>query len=447
MITFDRIYIEGAFGIRKIADIKISILPNRHAVAVIEGICDKTDELHGWQMNDSGKQITIRIRGEEKPLFAGVLSEVLCKCETEYYIARLTVVSGTVLLDRKKISASYQNVRMNYKDVLAKVTKAQGASYIWGAGNDREIAKPIIQYAETDWTFVKRLASYLGVVVYPVTDQAAPSFYFGLPKGRRAEIKAYEYRHGISRDICMFENENTWKPSAFEYYIIQSHDRYEIGMEVVYNKAVWTILEIQAEMIKSVLTFTYTLGRTQYRIQNKIYNPVFCGMSILGKVLSTAGETVKLHLDIDVEQKEAEAYPYLWTPDTGSVMYCMPKAGTTVSLYFPDEDETKARAVNCVRENGSTCSAMQNTENRALNTEHGKQMLMTPDTLGFDVKEKGHALHIRDNNGIALTSNKAVRMISGEQIEVKGKRVMLETKQAMCLVRNPKNGENISKTI
>lgn len=37
--------------------------------------------------------------------------------------------------------------------------------------------------------------------------------------------------------------------------------------------------------------------------------------------------------------EQLQTHAYQWTPDTGSAMYCMPKVGTKVTLYFPDNDD------------------------------------------------------------------------------------------------------------
>ena len=66
-------------------------------------------------------------------------------------------------------------------------------------------------------------------------------------------------------------------------------------------------------------------------------------MSLGGTVEKTDHEQVWLRLDIDGAGGKA-AYPYDWAPATGSLMYCMPKVGTRVSLYIPGSDEREARA-------------------------------------------------------------------------------------------------------
>lgn len=439
MITYDCIKISGALGLQKILDIKICILPNQHASAIIEGTYNNIDELLRWQKCETEQGIEICIKGEEAPIFCGCLKEIECECEADYYRVRLMAVSWSILLDREKISTSYQNTMMTYEEVVSSAINSQKEAYCdCTIGGDTKIDKPLIQYVETDWEFAKRLASHFQTVVYPMVNRPCPALWFGKPEGKSAELEVYEYCHGISNQYYELGGKQSGKqPRDFEYYIVKTSENLDVGAKVTYKEEIWDVWEKRAEMKNSELIFSYTLGRKYFVTQNKKYNSVFAGMSILGKVIETGGETVKLHLDIDKKQPKETAYPYVWAPDTSSAMYCMPKVGTTVSLYFADEDETSAKAVNCIRENGSTCEAMSNPQNRMLNTEHGKQLFLKEDSIGFDVEQKGHAFHMQDENGVDVSSKKMVRMVAGEEIKLKAKRISLETQEEMCIVRNP----------
>ncbi len=61
------------------------------------------------------------------------------------------------------------------------------------------------------------------------------------------------------------------------------------------------------------------------------------GASIEGKVLAVKEELVKLHLDIDENQSEEEAFWFRYAPPTTNIMYAMPSIGESVRLYFPSE--------------------------------------------------------------------------------------------------------------
>jgi hypothetical protein len=46
-------------------------------------------------------------------------------------------------------------------------------------------------------------------------------------------------------------------------------------------------------------------------------NPLFSGMSLLGRILRSEGYHVRLHLDIDSDQDVDAAFPFPWVPETG----------------------------------------------------------------------------------------------------------------------------------
>ena len=71
--------------------------------------------------------------------------------------------------------------------------------------------------------------------------------------------------------------------------------------------------------------------------QDIIYNKLLIGSTIEGKVLRVKEELVKLHLNIDENQNEDEAFWFPFLPPTVNIMYSMPLVGESVRLYFPNE--------------------------------------------------------------------------------------------------------------
>lgn len=52
-------------------------------------------------------------------------------------------------------------------------------------GSDMRTGGTLIQYQETDWRFLKRMASQLGLPLVPDTSYYYPRFYLGLPEGEK----------------------------------------------------------------------------------------------------------------------------------------------------------------------------------------------------------------------------------------------------------------------
>ena len=230
-------------------------------------------------------------------------------------------------------------------------------------------------------------------------------------------------------------NRSGYQPQSIEYYKIETGEAYDIGEKADYAGRTWIILEKHAELCRGELRYTYLLGNRLLAAVPKSYNERFTGMSIPGTVIKTEGERVRLHLEIDSEQSADKAYPYLWVPDTGSVMYCMPEEGSTVSLYFPGADEENAVAVSCVHHNGETCSEMEDTQKRSLVTADGKRMYMNPDETGFDIRASKHQIMLKDDTGICFGSGTKISIKAAQGISMKADTVIMETPGELSLMR------------
>lgn len=442
-ITYDRIQIDGGLGLQEVHEFSMSICPNQHAKAKIKGTVKKEVCLQEWKNSLETHVVRIFFLEEngkcpQQPVFSGYIKDVSLNSEGRYDEIELEIWSGMIALDREKKCASYQDLSQSYSMVLKKAIKdTEKAAAICTAGLKKKPEKPLIQYMETNWEFALRLASHLHTVIYPEVKEPRPWFWFGKPNpsGKR-KLESSTYIAGISSRFYELGGvEKGHKKSDFLYYKIESYENFDMGVTIQYQNRDWMICEKAAKLIGNEIVFTYILGNPQLVSLCKRYNSVFAGMSIQGKVLSTGGETLKIHLDIDKEQEKATAYDYEWTPDTGSVMYCMPKVGTTVSLYFSSSDEMSARAVSCIRENGATCQAMSDPSKRALNTEHGKQMYLNPDSMGFTAEASGNRILVEDEKGISLESRQKISIVAGEKVRFEGKKVIMDTPTNMRLAR------------
>ena len=91
-------------------------------------------------------------------------------------------------------------------------------------------------------------------------------------------------------------------------------------------------------------------------------------------------------------------------------MYGMPETGTKVSLYFPDEDERNAIAVNCIRQNGASCSGMSDPSKRALTTAEGKKLFLESKKIGFDIESAGNEITLDDEKSVSLKSGSSLNI-------------------------------------
>jgi hypothetical protein len=89
------------------------------------------------------------------------------KEEKGYRIADIQAVSGTILLDQKKSNRVFQKKVQTYMGIASTVTADTEHSACILPGSDMRTGGTLIQYQETDWRFLKRMASQLGL---PLSD-------------------------------------------------------------------------------------------------------------------------------------------------------------------------------------------------------------------------------------------------------------------------------------
>ena len=436
------IFIEGAFGLDCLTGFESHVMPGKHARAVIEGIAGEVDTMERWQKSEGKQEVTVRHKG--KAVFCGLVEHASFEPVTkEVYRVKIYLISGSTALDREKVSMSFQDTKLSYVDIAEKaIASTAGASIICTTGKGEKPGRPMIQYAETDWEFAARLASRVKAVLYPEVCRHGAYIWFGIPEcGEKAvEIDAEEYGHGISSRFYELGGEMSgYKSRDFEYYKVECGQNHGIGAKTVYAGGTWRILEKHIRLVQEEFRYTYILARDAYAAAKPVYNPMFVGQSIHGTVIKTGGDAVRLHLKIDKKQDTSKAYPYPWVPDTGSVMYCMPETGTKVSLYFPNEDERNAIAVNCIRQNGATCSGMSDPSKRALTTAEGKRMFLEPKKIGFDIESAGHSMTLEDSKSLSLKSETTVDICAVKRIHFYARKILIRSRGALTLLRDPDN--------
>lgn len=118
--------------------------------------------------------------------------------------------------------------------------------------------------------------------------------------------------------------------------------------------------------------------------QNIIYNEFLNGGTIEGKVLAVKEWLVKLHLDIDENQSEEEAFWFKYAPPSVNIMYAMPLVGESVRLYFPSEGNDESIITGCIRKNGDTCIDEGGTEYEFRDGQWEKNWAILQSVLWYD---------------------------------------------------------------
>ena len=287
------------------------------------------------------------------------------KEEKGYRIADIQAVSGTILLDQKKSNRVFQKKVQTYMGIASTVTADTEHSACILPGSDMRTGGTLIQYQETDWRFLKRMASQLGLPLVPDTSYYYPRFYLGLPEGEKRELGeiiscdlCFDGRYYAVSGKCLVDRED------FICYDVVTRTSLSLGDRVTYEGRELHVSQKKTELAGGEVIFTYRLAGNSYTWVPWEDNPDYTGMSFVGSIVGTQGEQVEVAFDID--KSAAGGNRYGFAPATGNLMYCMPQKGTKTALYIGNGDEAQGIATGCIRTNGSTCEGTTIESNGGL---------------------------------------------------------------------------------
>jgi len=335
-------------------------------------------------------------------------------------------VSGTILLDQKKSNRVFQKKVQTYMGIASTVTADTEHSACILLGSDMQTGGTLIQYQETDWNFLKRMASQLGLPLVPDISYYYPRFYLGLPEGEKRELgeilscdMCFDGRYYAVSGKCLVDRED------FICYDVVTRTSLSLGDKVTYEGRELLVSRKKTKLVRGEVIFTYRLAGSSYTWIPWEDNPDYTGMSFVGSIVGTQGEQVEVALDID--QTAAGGNSYGFAPATGNLMYCMPQKGTKTALYIGNGDEAQGIATGCIRTNGSTCEGTGSPEKKSFRSEHGKGMDLYPQRMGLDGGETGKITFedetgttIESNGGLVLMAKEGIRLESMTGIAMQG---------------------------
>lgn len=443
MTTYGEIIISGYNDMIQILELSIQQGINDHSHAYFKGMLREGINPEQLQMKLQDETISIvsEKAGSERKLFVGYLDTIKIEKEGEgVHFAEVNLLSTSCKLDQSIKNRSFQDVSLTHEQVIEKVAiETQMATILWNIEESTAIGKPVIQYSETDWEFIVRMASFYGYPVIPSMTELTPVLSIGFLKSAgEAKLEATKYICGVSEAYYALGGRNSGiSKGDYLFYKVETTKAFLIGQTVAFRGESFIVCNMEARMLASELIYSYTLGQEVLQRVRRIYNTNFIGHTILGTVIETEAETVKLHLNLSDEPgDDSTAFPYEWTPESGNIMYCMPQKGTIASLYFSDFDEASGAVVNCIRKNGATSKHMENTSNKRFTTEDGLNMCLKEEVVDFSLPEADDASSfakctLPDDYGVAMLTQGQISIGATNDIEIHGERVGLWSQAGM----------------
>ncbi|RTQ92861.1 DUF6531 domain-containing protein [Lysinibacillus telephonicus] len=405
---------------------------NDHARLYFTGIIEQEQAQNYIQRVSNTDEVVVKFGRDRDILFSGRIENAELQASQGVHYVTVEAVSFTANMDIVKRSRSFQDASMTYEQLMDTIVEAYPhGDYIDNASDDQAIGHISIQYMETDWAFIKRMASYLHAVVFPDLQGKGPRFWLGPPQSKKSvtiDHLPYQLRKDMDAYWLITENDGTDVSEAdYIFCEFESTEAYELGTLVQLKGRTYIITVREINLDVGVLKFQYTAQPERSIRQRLVRNLDFIGAAFTGKIIDVTQNTVKIHLDIDEKQDKEKAHWFAYSADANSVMYLMPQLGARVQLHFPSAVEEEAIVINSVRVDPVTPEGKQKASKKmadstvkSLATNFGKDMTLGVGDITFSAVDGVLELKMDDGEGVTFLSNSTIMLAADETLEMSG---------------------------
>ena len=332
-------------------------------------------------------------------IFQGKAENVYTRVERGLPYLYFDAYSYSKEWERIEKSRSFLNGNMSYMDVARKVlSDYEQADIKDEITQNALIPELLLQYEESDWVFLRRLASHFGTYLIADCRDTCGKVYFGIPHmNYGTELTNQDY--SLEKDYLHYSKvlmPEGILPQESSQWKIKTRQFLFMGEELTINQIPAVVTELDIVLEKGELVYRYTLSRRAGIRREKEINPRIYGMSIPATVKERSGNRVRVQFDIDKEYDPAGKF-FTYAIESSS-FYCMPEIGSRVHIYFPEHDEQSAIAVHAIG-SGSGPGGGQNPDNKRFSDPSGSAMDMTPETLCYVPDSGGSTMLYMTNAG------------------------------------------------
>ena len=367
----------------------------------------------------------------------------------ERSVVLIRTSSATFQMDKIKEFRSFQDMKITYETII-ETFKEKYPKMKWFIGQElsQNLVKPYIQYNETDWEFLVRIAGDLNIPLFSHLDSVIMGNEINLME-EDAELRNAIYgkcRDGVN---ILFKVRNaTQGVNAGQRMKIMLPDQ---GLEGEMGEDVRIVSKAYIRTEGDQVLTDYELIQESHKFE-PILHTEFEGKSIEATVMEVVSENgiAKMKIDLSVglmkaadngksqgyrdEYKGGFNFPYMTGfSQSNSGFFCTPESGDIVSLFFNSRNEGHAYVLQgAVNSPGNDRFNNPNVRNYTLGGDDsagGKPM--------FDFQLSSKVFNVNVTDSINLNAKNKISNTSENGIEIAGKNnVNIISSEEMTIVSN-----------
>ena len=424
--TAEQIVIEG-IPVEQLTELCISCNPGEHGSLTFSAYLpeEKGEEtLFGLTENNS---VTVYV-DKSKPVFSGVLTEVVTSSEGNMVKITAKARSSSILMDQKRRSRTFQDINMTYGQLFKIILSQYPGSDIRLSIEDKPIGEIAVQYQETDWEFLKRMLSMVNAVLACRCQSETIKVYGGVPDIPWGKWN-YE-KTGFTKEMGEY-SDWTLRGKAVndnDFLIMQIEtDHFPELFEQVEDKGrTFVIRQYFCQLVRGMLLCQTELQKKTGILAKTKYPMHIIGTALQGTVLAISGTKIKVHLDIDGSSGAGDLYWFPFStlsasPD-GSGWYYMPEKGDKIRVYFASKYTKDVIAVSAVSsydgKSGGVPDRMGDSSSKYLSNPQGQEMKLGADGIYLSSNKGASAVKIGNGGDITLSAKGTINVEAAENLDI-----------------------------
>ena len=426
------------FQFEQMLDFEIDKQINEHDQLLVTALISDQQRDKYIKTTTVGDSITVKIKKTEEIIFTGLVEEINLRTRKNNYFIEIKGISATYNLDLEKKSLSFQETGISYQKLIDKVLKNYSKVDFKDKATDGEKKENLlIQYKETDWDFLKRIASRFNTGLISDTLSQGLRFHFGIPKGQKT-VKIKDIDYDISKKLKVAQEiKKNYQPEVkdkdFVHYKLKIRNLAKIKELTLGTKVEFVNQELYVKSIilrveDGNLVGDYRLVKEKGLVQEELINSNLIGLSLMGQVLEVKQDQIKVHLEIDKEQDKAKAilfkYCTDYTSESNTGFYTMPEVDDHVLLYLPDEQEKNAVITTALRKEISEDDKLADPNIKYFRTKFGKEIAFKEKELVITGKDDQVLIKVNEEEGIEVISSHDVKVVSEKKVKLNAKKAI-----------------------
>ncbi len=410
---------------------------NDHAVAAITMLIK--DESREQYLSILSKETWVKIVGISEQeeggepvytvLFHGLVTDFSFIQGGSGTVLSMRLMSGTARMDLKPHFRVFQNKDTESGLIYRQITETYPDGKASGAeGMNGKTGGVLIQYQETDWEFLKRLAGRSGQYLVADALKKGVRYTLGLPEGVKRAAEPGRIRIRLDMNEYMEKSRNGMPYlQSLDMLELKLVDReiYQLGDNVSYQGKDYFIYKIVTEYKGAECLHEYSMRtKAALEVLPILHNDV-TGCSFDAIVTNIKNDRVQVEIAQDewkaVDGQKWFMYSTVYSSPDGTGWYCMPEIGDSVRLYVPDREENSFISSAVHKESDAS---RQNPDHKSFKTKYGKELLFTPDSIRM-TNNQGMTVELDDSKGITITSDKNITIQAQDNLTIASEKASL----------------------